>query len=101
VVPLHVVDEDDPTWVDYEGLIGVRGGAADLDLDRQLGPGGLTAERADLNRDLQDVGPPAREAEVPVVVDLDRADEDLHRRAEPGAAEVLAEDRQIRALVVF
>src|SRR5437899_8255536 len=96
-----VVNEQHATRIYHEGLIGIGGDPVDRDLDGQGGAGGGIAQGADLHGDLLDVGATLGGAEVAVVVDLDAADRDLDGGAQAAAAEVLAEDRQVGALVVL
>src|SRR6185312_5825120 len=73
----------------------------DDDLDGQRGPRRRAAEAADLHGDLLDIRTSARGSEITVAVDLSPADVDLDGAAETAAAEILAEDGEIRAFVVL
>src|SRR3989440_4764791 len=101
IVARGVVDEQHAPRVDHEGLIGVGGDPVDRHLDGQGGAGGRIAQGADLHGELLDVGAALGGAEVAVAADLDAADERLDGGAHAAAAEVLAEDRQVGALVVL
>jgi len=101
IVARDVVDEQQASRVDHEGLIGIGSGPVDRDLDGQGAAGGGIAQGADLHGELLDVRAALGGAEVAVVVDLDAADVGLDARAQATAAEVLAEDRQVGALVVL